>query len=146
MTLVQRRLFTILLSITLALAQLLDLHGGLQVQATTNLSSNSQVQTSLPNCSPCYLFYGSNHSRMYTATNDWYQHHGNWCGIANIRAIQVYDWLYYNGGSPQWDNSQEAIYSRLNATYSPWGSGGGYVRENISRDFGTDPHAIAYGT
>ena len=148
MTLVQRRLFTILLSITLALAlvQLLDLHGGLQVQATTDLSSNSQVQTSLPNCSPCYSFYGSNHSRMYTATNDWYQHRGNWCGIANIRAIQVYDWLYYNGGSPQWDNSQEAIYSRLNATYSPWGSGGGYVRENISRDFGTDPHAIAYGT
>ena len=82
---------------------------------------------------------------MYTATNDWYQHQGNWCGIANIRAIQVYDWLYYNGRAPAWDNSQEAIHNRLNSYSSPWGSGGGYVWSNISRDFGTDPHAIAYG-
>jgi hypothetical protein len=82
---------------------------------------------------------------MYAATNDWYQHQGNWCGIANIRAIQVYDWLYYNGKAPAWDNSQEAIHNRLNAYSSPWGSGGGYVLSNISRDFGTDPHAIAYG-
>jgi hypothetical protein len=82
---------------------------------------------------------------MYTATNDWYQHQGNWCGIANIRAIQVYDWLYYNGGAPKWDNSQEAIHNRLNSTTSPWGAGGGYVKTNISRDFGTDPRAIAYG-
>src|SRR5258706_2689891 len=104
MTLVQRRLFTILLSITLALAlvQLLDLHGGQQVQATMDLSSNSQAQTISPNCSPCYSFYGSNHSWMYTATNEWYQHHGNWCGIANIRAIQVYDLIYCNGTSRHW--------------------------------------------
>ena len=72
---------------------------------------------------------------MYTATNDWYQHQGNWCGIANIRAIQVYDWLYYNGRAPAWDNSQEAIHNRLNSYSSPWGSGGGYVLSNISRDF-----------
>src|SRR5437764_14029852 len=58
---------------------------------------------------------------MYTATTDWYQHQGNWCGIANIRAIQVYDWLYYNGRAPAWDNSQEAIHNRLNSYSSPWG-------------------------
>ena len=83
---------------------------------------------------------------MYIATNDWYQHRGNWCGIANIRAIQVYDWLYYDGKSPAWDNSQEAIHNRLNSYSSPWGHGpGGYVLADISGDFGTDPHAIAYG-
>jgi hypothetical protein len=83
---------------------------------------------------------------MLKATNDWYQHQGNWCGIANIRAIQVYDWLYYNGGSPQWDNSQEAIHNRLNSYSSPWGHGpGGYVFSDIAADGGTDPHSIAYG-
>jgi hypothetical protein len=83
---------------------------------------------------------------MLTATNDWYQHHGNWCGIANIRAIQVYDWLYYDGKAPGWDNSQEAIYSRLNSYSSPWGHGpGGYVYSDIAADGGTDPHSIAYG-
>ena len=46
---------------------------------------------------------------------------------------------------PGWDNSQEAIHNRLNAYSSPWGSGGGYVQSDISRDFGTDPHSIAYG-
>src|SRR5229473_1327380 len=120
-----RRLISIIVSVALVLAlvQLLDLRGGSQVGATTLDDSNLRIQAS-----SSYSFYGSNHSWMLTATNDWYQHQGNWCGIANIRAIQVYDWLYYNGGAPQWDNSQEAIHNRLNSTYSPWGSGGGYVR------------------
>ena len=133
MTYLSRRFASVIVSVVLVLAlcQLLQLNGGLSAQAK---AGNPSVQLS-PICSPCYSFYGSNHSWMYTATNDWYQHQGNWCGIANIRAIQVYDWLYYNGRAPAWDNSQEAIHNRLNSYSSPWGSGGGYVLSNISRDF-----------
>ncbi|OLC61888.1 MAG: hypothetical protein AUH89_02025 [Ktedonobacter sp. 13_1_40CM_4_52_4] len=139
MTYLPRRLVTAVVSIALvlALSQQFPLSGGFSVQA--------QASQPLMQLSINYSFYGSKHSWMYTATNDWYQHQGNWCGIANIRAIQVYDWLYYNGKAPGWDNSQEAIHSRLNAYSSPWGSGGGYVQSDISRDFGTDPHSIAYG-
>ena len=130
------------IALALALIQLPDLSGGSQVQATSlNFRSNPLTQASTS-----YSFYGSNHAWMLTATNDWYQHQGNWCGIANIRAIQVYDWLYYNGKAPQWDNSQEAIHNRLNSYTSPWGHGpGGYVQSDISGDGGTDPHSIAYG-
>jgi len=144
-----RRLFFILVSIVLAfvLMQSLSFDGKIQVQAATSslLNANIQTQSNAPNCSPCYNFYGSNGNWMYTATSDWYQQQGNWCGIASIRAIQVYDWLYYNRGKPQWDNSQSAIHNRLNSYTSPWGPGGGYVTSDISRDFGTDPHAVAYG-
>src|SRR5213080_1729246 len=106
---IRRRLFITFVSVILALLLMQLLHvGETQARTTLSLSSDAQIQTSVGNCSPCYYFYGSNHSWMYTATNDWYQHQGNWCGIANIRAIQVYDWLYYgnHGGSsktPQWD-------------------------------------------
>src|SRR5437660_309233 len=143
MTALQRRLFSVMLGAVLALliGQLLNLNGNVQAHTTSLYSRNTQ---NIPTISFSYYFYGSNHSWMYTATNDWYQHQGNWCGIANVRAIQVYDWLYYNGKSPQWDNSQEAIHNRLNSITSPWGAGGGYVKTNISRDFGTDPHAIAF--
>ena len=98
MTYLSRRFASVVVSVVLvlALSQLLQLNGGLSAQAK---AGNPSVQLS-PICSPCYSFYGSNHSWMYTATNDWYQHQGNWCGIANIRAIQVYDWLYYNGRAP----------------------------------------------
>src|SRR5437867_6991912 len=144
MTYLPRRLVTAVVSIALvlALSQLFPQSGGLSVQA--------QASQPLMQLSINYSFYGSKHSWMYTATNDWYQHQGNWCGIANIRAIQVYDWLYYgnHGGSsktPQWDNSQEAIHNRLNSNTSPWGAGRGYVTADISRDFGTDPRSIAYG-
>jgi hypothetical protein len=143
----QRRLFSRLVSILLALTlvQLLQLSMNLPAQAATSqLDSGALTQTRLtPNS---YTFYGSNHSWMLAATNDWYQHQGNWCGIANIRAIQVYDWLYYNGKAPGWDNSQEAIHNRLNSYSSPWGHGsGGYVYSDIAGDGGTDPHSIAYG-
>src|SRR2546429_9420223 len=97
----QRRLFSRLVSVLLALTlvQLLQLSMNLPAQAATSqLSSGALTQAGLtPNS---YTFYGSNHCWMLTATNDWYQHQGNWCGIANIRAIQVYDWLYYNGKAP----------------------------------------------
>src|ERR1700693_1588354 len=115
----------------LALLCVFPLDRASPVQATSLDRSSSQSARVLPNCSPCYTFYGSNHSWMLTATNDWYQHQGNWCGIANIRVIQVYDWLYYNGKSPGWDNSQEAIHNRLNSYSSPWGHGpGGYVQSD----------------
>src|SRR6516225_3883578 len=142
---ISRHLCSILVSVVLVvgLAQLFPLNAGAQARSFNR--GDAQVLT-IPNCSPCYHFYGSNHSWMLKATKDWYQHQGNWCGIANIRAIQVYDWLYYNGGSPQWDNSQEAIHNRLNSYSSPWGHGpGGYVLSDIAADGGTDPHSIAYG-
>ena len=97
-------------------------------------------------CQPA--FYGSYRPWMLTATSDWYQHRDFWCGIANIHAIQTYDWLSYNGTVPTLDNSQEAIYARLNDTHtsvSPWGYGGGYVKADISHDTGTDPRALAFG-
>jgi hypothetical protein len=142
----QRHLLTTAVAIALALLVMPVLYFTytLPVQANT-LHSDVQSQVGIPNCSPCYKFYGSNSSWMYTATGDWYQQQGNWCGIASIRAIQRYDWIYYNGGSPKWDNSQSAIHNRLNSYSSPWGSGGGYVTSNISKDFGTDPHSVAYG-
>jgi hypothetical protein len=142
----QQRLFSLLIGIALALT-LFQFSGSAEVQAAASQQQEgSYSQATMFGCYNCYHFYGSNQSWMYSATNDWYQHKGNWCGIANIRTIQVYDWLYYNGSAPKLDNSQEAIYSRLNSNTSPWGSGNGYVRANISRDFGTDPRAISYGT
>ena len=144
----QQRIFSLLIGITLALAciQLLNVPLTLQAQAAS-------VTTQAPqSCGAACrgTFFGSNHAWMLTATQDWYQHGDFWCGIANIHAIQVYDWLYYDRGKPRWDNSQEAIYNRLNnrssaGTISPWGYGGGYVRADISRDTGTDPRAIAFG-
>ncbi len=149
MAFLQRRLLFVLVSVVLALivVQSLQFDGKVQVQAaaTTNLSADTQAQTAISNCLHCTRFFGSKNSWMYTATNDWYQQQGNWCGVASIRAIQVYDWLYYNGGNPQWDNSQTGVYDRLNSYTSPWGRGGGYVTSNISGDFGTDPHSVAYG-
>src|SRR6266480_4290542 len=143
MTYLSRRFASVIVSVVLALAlsQLLQLNGGLSAQAK---ASNPPVQLS-PICSPCYSFYGSNHSWMYTATNDWYQHQGNWCGIAKIRAVQVYDWLYYNGRAPQWDTYQDAIHHALNSITSPWAPEGRYVQPTLSHDFGTDPHALPHG-
>src|SRR5258706_4366877 len=142
----QRRVFSRLVSILLALTlvQLLQLSMNLPAQAATSqLDSGALTQTGLtPNS---YTFYGSNHSWMLAATNDWYQHQGNWCGIANIRAIQVYDWLYYNGKAPGWDNSQEAIHNLLHSYSSPWCHGsGGYVYSDNAGERGIDPHSIAY--
>ncbi len=116
-------------------------------------ASNTHQQTQIPNCYPCYSFYGSYTPWMNTATSDWFEQQSNWCGVANIRAIQRYDWIYWgnNGGNsttPGWDNSQSAIFNRLSTSgQSPWGrgSGGANLVSNISGDFGTDPHSIAYG-
>lgn len=147
MVFAQRRFFFALVGITLLLAlfPLLSSGSGSVAQAASIDYTGVQTQQ-VPHCYPCYHFYGSNYSWMYTATNHWPQENpNNWCGIASIQAIQVYDWLYYDGGNPQWDNSQDAIHNRLNTYSSPWGSGGGYVTSDISGDFGTDPHSVAYG-
>jgi hypothetical protein len=110
-------------------------------------------QTQMPQCGPCYTYYGSVRSWMSTATSDWFEQQPTWCGVASIRAIQRYDWIYYGGSNgtsttPGWDNSQTAIFNTLKTTgQSPWGrgSGGSGLASNISGDYGTDPHSIAYG-
>lgn len=151
MVFTKRRLLSSFVGITLALVlmQFPAFQNVPHVQATsTHPATSTHLQTSdyVPDCYPCYSFYGSIRSWMLTATSDWFQHKVNWCGIASIRAIQRYDWIYYNGGNPQWDNSQESIYARLNSYVGPFGSGGGPgVKSNISRDFGTDPYSVAYG-
>lgn len=103
----QQRLFFRLTGVLLALmlAQLLQLGMNMPTQAQqAQVSTNTFTQAkSTPSG---YTFYGSNHSWMLTATNDWYQHRGNWCGIASIRAIQVYDWLYYDGKAPTGGHSE----------------------------------------
>jgi hypothetical protein len=143
MAFVQRRLLSVLVGVVLAI---LLIGGGLQAQASPHSQAIPQTENASPHCNPCYSFYGSSLSWMSTATSDWFQQNDNWCGVASVRAIQRYDWLYYSNGNsgPGWDDSQTAIYNRMNSATSPWGSGGGYVAEDISRDFGSDPHAIAY--
>ncbi len=71
--------------------QLVNLGSGIKAQASSQIQGNPQTQHASPNCSPCYYFYGSNLSWMSTATSDWFQKYGNWCGVANVRAIQRYD-------------------------------------------------------
>ncbi|MGH2486934.1 MAG: hypothetical protein ACRDHE_13065, partial [Ktedonobacterales bacterium] len=87
---------------------------------------------------------------------DFQEHQGNWCGIANIWAIALYDWKKYNGGVPP-DDSQESIEAKLNSAgdTSPWGravSGSGsqhgpgpYLTADIAADGGTDPFAVNEG-
>lgn len=142
----RQRVYSLLIGIALALAFLQLLNFPLTLQALAQSSATGIPQSCGPACRG--TFFGANHGWMLTATQDWYQHGDYWCGIANIHAIQIYDWLYYNHGRPGWDNSQEAIYARLDTSgaISPWGYGGGYVLANISRDTGTDPRAIAFGT
>ncbi|HVB62433.1 MAG TPA: hypothetical protein VNE61_14650 [Ktedonobacteraceae bacterium] len=127
MVFAQRSFFSALVGFVLLLAlfPLFNSGSGSVAQAASIDDTGVQTQQ-VPHCYPCYHFYGSNYSWMYTATNHWPQENpNNWCGIASIQAIQVYDWLYYDGGNPQWDNSQDAIHNRLNTYSSPWGSGGG---------------------
>ncbi len=141
MTITLQKLLAIFMGTVLALALLLVCSQSTVHAASSDLASSNCKSP----CAAASTFYGSNKAWMKTATSDWWEQQDTWCGIANIRAIQRYDWLYYNGGSPKWDNSQQAIFNRLNGNTSPWGAGGGGVRANISRDFGTDPRAIAYG-
>src|SRR5437763_17135260 len=69
---IQRRLFSTFVGGILAwmLIQLVNLGGGLQAQAASHDPANSgqQMQSGSPNCPPCYYFFVSNHSGIYTAT------------------------------------------------------------------------------
>lgn len=151
MRFLQNRAIAAMLVIVLALT--IVQFGGYNTPSVAHAASNSQQQNQHPNCYPCYSFYGSNTGWMQTATSDWYEQNDNWCGVASVRAIQRYDWIYWgnsggNSTTPGWDNSQSAIFSRLqNSGQSIWGrgSGGDNLASNISGDFGTDPHSLAYG-
>lgn len=98
-------------------------------------------------------FYGANPNWMATATNDWPQDYGNWCGIADVSAIKRYDWINYNGTDP--GGSQNAVYNRMisSAGISPWGTANTnpwgvanapYVSADIAADSGEDPRAQAW--
>ena len=145
------RVSSLLISCAFALIIMPLLNAQSWVQLPLADAASSIAPTcSLADTSCVPTFYGSQRSWMLRATSDWYQHRDFWCGIANIHAIQVYDWLAYNGSKPLWDDAQEAVYARLNDTHtpgvvSPWGYGGGYVKADISRDTGTDPRALAFG-
>lgn len=151
MRFLQKRAIAAILVIALALT--IVQFGGYNSPSVAHAASNSQQQAQHPNCYPCYSFYGSNTGWMQTATSDWFEQNDNWCGVASVRAIQRYDWIYWgntggNSTTPGWDNSQSAIFSRLQTSgQSIWGrgSGGDNLVSNISGDFGTDPHSLAYG-
>lgn len=147
------RSYTITTVLAVVLALGLVLFRGYSGVPVAQAATNTYEEPQIPQCGPCYSFYGSVQSWMSTATSDWYEQQDNWCGVASVRAIQRYDWIYWgnNGGNtttPGWDNSQSAIFSRLSSSgESPWGrgSGGDNLVSNISGDFGTDPHSLAYG-
>jgi hypothetical protein len=84
---------------------------------------------------------------MLGAIYYWPQQNQNWCAIANIQAIKEYDYYKATGGQwPTSDFTQTDIYNDVNSqsAVSPWGSTSGYVKANISNDFGLDPRAITY--
>lgn len=101
-------------------------------------------------------FYGADPVTMSTATNDWPQKEGNWCGVADVSAIERYDWIKYNGTDPGASGqNQYTVHDRMNssAAISPWGtsysnpwgvSGAPYVNADIAGDSGEDPRAQAW--
>lgn len=99
-------------------------------------------------------FYGTNQSWMQTATAHWPQQASNWCGPANLQAIEYYDWLKYNGTTNVPYPNQQDIVNHLNssAAISPWGIAvplntypvAGF-KADIANDIGTDPRATAWG-
>lgn len=132
-----------------------------------SLSLSNVAQASASNASPvsmdqvqpcnppvCYgdLFYGTNQSWMSTAISKagWPQKVNNWCGIANIAAINWYDQIKTFGLNviPTYPN-QNSIDGLLRSpsAVSPWGlaSGNPAFTADIAGDGGTDPRAIAYG-
>lgn len=56
-----------------------------------------------------------------------------------------YDRHKYNGLWDQGNWQQSQIFGDVNLVYSPWGATSGFVKADISNDFGLDPRAIAYG-
>src|SRR5579859_3716332 len=121
------------------------------------LPSSSAESPRVPPCSYCGndLFYGANQSWMSTAISKsaWPQKQGNWCGVANIIAINWYDQIKTFGTnvSPTWQ-TQQSISNLLNtqSAISPWGQATrvdsthpAFVAD-IAADGGTDPRSIAW--
>jgi hypothetical protein len=80
------------------------------------------------------------------------QQDGNWCGIAAIFAVSVYDYTVSQQTPPS-NYSQQAIHDYLNSINSPWGPAtyhdggpGPYVSTDIAADVGEDPAAMSQGT
>lgn len=118
------------------------------------LSSAPAVQAR--NCAPyaCQrTFYGANYSWMSSAISSagWPQQGGNWCGVASITAVELYDFIKA-GGSAHYP-TQQSVANLLNssAAVSPWGRanpGGSYhgaFVADIATDGGTDPRSVSWG-
>lgn len=100
-------------------------------------------------------YYGANNSWLQTATDSWPQAELNWCGIADIQAVELYDYIRATGGTGSAPYpTQASIYNLLNSSsaVSPWGRAthgdggpGPYVAADIAADGGTDPRSMAWG-
>lgn len=108
-------------------------------------------------------FYTANDSEMATIVNwhdetnatnvtpwpNWPEQASNWCGIANIQAINAYAWWKQGQSGNNQYPDQFSVYNLLNSSsaVSPWGASvrSGYVKANISGDAGTDPRSITWG-
>ncbi|MGH7868923.1 MAG: hypothetical protein ACREP9_15130, partial [Candidatus Dormibacteraceae bacterium] len=98
-------------------------------------------------------FYGTTLSWMVTATDDWYEHQSNWCGIANVTAMERYDWIKAAQNYNPTYKTQESVAALLNSSsaISPWGQAraldggpGPAFKADIAADGGTDPRALAW--
>lgn len=110
-------------------------------------------------------YYGATYGQTLAATQYWPQSEDNWCGIANVQAIELFDWAKYGGGAGFAPYPSEAdIYTLMNSTgsggtvdaESPWGTAiketnpitglkqSAYVKADIADDGGTDPRSIAW--
>ncbi len=102
--------------------------------------------------------YEADVNTLNTALNsnhaNWPQKNGNWCGVANIAAINDYDYLINGIDNQNKYPDQYSVANMLNGTISgqpspisPWGSISGTpaFKANISKDGGTDPRSIAWG-
>jgi hypothetical protein len=92
-------------------------------------------------------YWGADYNTMVTATNDWPQANGNWCGVADVDAIDRYDWLKTNGTDPH--PGQQGIANLMNNSSSPWGTAYSWFNPpafsaDIAADSGADPRAQAW--
>lgn len=147
MKFIQHRLFATIVGFALALIllQVLDTSAWLQVRA---VSISPPIPASrICNPGACQgHYYGSNYSWMQASFPSTGQLQGNWCGIANIQAIELYD--FKKVGSTPLYTQQQQIANLLNSNnaISPWGHPSKSIfKANISLDSGTDPRAIEYG-
>lgn len=98
-------------------------------------------------------YYGANGSWLLTATDDWFEHQGNWCGIATVTAMERYDWIKASNNWNPTYKTQESVASLLNSSgaVSPWGQAqpgdggpGPAFKADIAADGGTDPRSLSW--